>query len=336
MFYIISGDDSYRCQKALYEIKAGLGSQDMVSVNTTILDGRKLTIRGLSDICSVVPFMTPSRLVIVEGLLKRFQSGEKPLRSNGGGVDEGGQALKEWQNMADYIKGMPQTTVLVLFEADLDPKASNPLFKSLSPAADKVLQLSEIKGRELTAWIKDYAVESGAKISAAAVSLLADYVGGDLWSLTGELNKLMTYCEGREISDSDVREITSFAREESIFVLVDSVLEGRVKEAQHMLHRMLKYGTAPQQILSMIERQLSIILRVKELSQGTPQQEIKQRLGLHPRYPLDKTLRQARTFTIPRLRRAFHSLLDTDVAIKTGKYEDDLALDLLVIELCGR
>jgi DNA polymerase III delta subunit len=45
-------------------------------------------------------------------------------------------------------------------------------------------------------------------------------------------------------------------------------------------------------------------------------------------------LRQARTFTIPRLRLAFHSLLDTDVAIKTGKYEDDLALDLLIIEMC--
>jgi DNA polymerase-3 subunit delta len=228
---------------------------------------------------------------------------------------------------------MPQTTVLVLFDSDLDPKAGNPLVKSLVPAADRVSQLNEIKGRELAAWIRDYTVKSGGRISAGAVSLLADYIGGDLWSLTGELNKLMTYCEGREINDSDVREISSFAREESIFALVDSVIEGRIKDAQFMLHRMLKYGTAPQQILTMIDRQLAIILKVKELSNGN-QQEIREKLGLHPRYPLEKTLRQARTFTIPRLRRAFHSLLDTDVAIKIGKYEDDLALDLLIIDLC--
>jgi DNA polymerase-3 subunit delta len=333
MFYIIYGDDSYRCHQALNEIKTGLGSSDIVAINTTVLDGRRLLIRDLTDVCSVVPFMASSRLVIVEGLLRRFQPGDRQVRSNSGGGEEAGQALKEWQNITEYIKMMPQTTVLVLFDADLDPKAVNQLLKSLAPAADRVFQLNEIKGKELAAWIRDYTVKSGGKISAGAVSLLADYIGGDLWSLSGELNKLMTYCEEREISDSDVREISSFAREESIFALVDAVIEGRIKDAQLMLHRMLKYGTAPQQILTMIERQLAIILRVKELSNGT-QQEIRENLGLHPRYPLEKTLRQARTFTVPRLRKAFHALLDTDVAIKTGKYEDDLALDLLVIELC--
>ena len=213
MFYIIFGDDSYSCHAALNDIKAGLGSQDMVSVNTTVLDGRKLTTRALSDVCSVVPFMAPSRLVIVEGLFKRFQAGEKQPRANGGSGDDGNQSLKEWQGLSDFIKAMPESTVLVMFESDLDPRSANPLVKALSPMADKVLQLSEMKGRELTAWIKDHTVKNDARISAAAVALLADYVGGDLWSLSGELNKLMTYCQDREISETDVREITSFARE---------------------------------------------------------------------------------------------------------------------------
>jgi len=334
MLYIIYGDDNYRCHEALSEIRASLGSPEMVSVNTTTLDGRKLTARQLGENCDVVPFMSPTRLVIVDGLLKRFQAGEKQSRSNGATDENGNQPLKEWQNIAAYIKTMPQTTALVLFETDLDARTSNPLLKALLPVADKALQFNEIKGRELTGWIRTYAVKNDGKISANAVSLLADYIGGDLWSLTGELNKLITFCSGREITDNDVKEITSFAREENIFALVDSVLEGRIKEAQHMLHRMLKYGTAPQQILAMIERQLAIILRVKDMGQGIPLQEIKERLGLHPRYPLDKTLKQARTFNISRLRKAFHCLLDTDMAIKTGRYEDDLALDLMVIELC--
>jgi DNA polymerase-3 subunit delta len=334
MFYIIYGDDNYRCHEALEDIRVGLGSPEMVSINTTALDGRKLTTRELSDVCSVVPFMSPTRLVIVDGLLKRFQAGEKASRSNGNGDENGNSPLKDWQNITAYIKTMPQTTTLVLFEADLDAKASNPLLKTLSPAADKVLQLNEIKGKELTGWIRAYTANNGGKMSATATNLLADYIGGDLWSLTGEINKLITFCIGREITENDVKEVSSFAREENIFALVDSVLEGRTKEAQHMLHRMLRYGTAPQQILAMIERQLAIVLRVKDMGQDLPMQEIKERLGLHPRYPIDKTLKQARTFTIARLRKCFHCLLDTDVAIKTGRYEDDLALDLMVIELC--
>ncbi|MBN1375765.1 MAG: DNA polymerase III subunit delta [Dehalococcoidia bacterium] len=333
MFYIIHGDDNYRCHQTLADIKAGLGSEEVVSVNTTILDGRKLTPRDLSDVCNVVPFLASSRFVIVEGLLKRFQAGAKPTRSNGNNGN-GDQQLKEWKDFVGNIKVMPPTTVLVLFDPDLDPKTANSLLKTLSAAADKVFQLNEIKGRELAAWIKEFATSNKSKISAAAVNLLADYIGGDLWMLSSELNKLMTYCGEREITEKDVRDITSFAREDSIFVLVDSIMEGKIKNAQVMLHRMLKYGTAPQQILAMLERQLSIVLRVKELSQGVPQPEIRERLGLHPRYPLDKSLKQARSYTIPRLRKAFHCLLDTDIAIKTGKYEDDLALDIMVIELC--
>lgn len=333
MFYIICGNDNYRCHQMLDEIKAGLGSAESVSMNTTALDGRKLTLRELNEICTAMPFMAPNRLVMVDGLLRRFQPGERQARANGNG-DNVEQSLKEWQNVAELIKCMPATTVLVLFEPDVDPKAHNALFRTLSPIADKVLQLNELRGKELAVWIKDHTVKNQGKISPAAVNLLADYIGGNLWSLAGELNKLMLYCEGREINDKDIREITSFAREDSIFVMVDSVLEGRIKEAQTMLHRMLKYGTSPQQILAMIERQLSIILRVKELSRDLPLQEIKERLGLNPKYPLDKTLKQARSFTIPKLRKAFRCLLNTDVAIKTGKYEDDLALDLMVIELC--
>lgn len=335
MFYIIFGDDNYRCHEALVKIKEELGNPDIISVNTTVLDGRKLTSKELSEVCDVVPFMSATRLVIVEGLLKRFQGGDRQsrLKGNGNGHDD---ILKDWQAMADYIKTMPQTTTLVLFEPDLDVRASNPMLKVLLPAADKSLELNEIKGRDLAEWIRSYAAQHGGKITAPAVSLLVNYIGGDLWLMAGEVDKLITYCSGREITENDVKEITSYAREDNIFDLVDSVLEGRIREAQHMLHRMLKYGTAPQQILAMIERQLMIILRVKDIGPGMSVQDIKEHLGLQPRYPLDKTMKQAGGFTIARLRRAFHSLLDTDVAIKTGKYENELALDLMVIELCKR
>ncbi|MCX6004352.1 MAG: DNA polymerase III subunit delta [Chloroflexi bacterium] len=242
MFYIIVGDDNFSCYQALQDIKRGLGNTEMLSVNTAVLDGRKLTFRELTEICAAVPFMLPNRLVIVEGLLKRFQSGEKQTRVSEGSAGEGNNQLKDWHDLAAYIKRMPPTTVLVIFDSDLDSKGHNAIFKSLSLLADKVFQLNELKGKELQTWIKGYTAERGGRIESPAVALLIEFIGGDLWALSGEIEKLATFCGDREITESDVREISSISREENIFALVDAVLEGKIKEAQLMLHRMLKYG----------------------------------------------------------------------------------------------
>lgn len=332
MFYIIYGNDNYRCHEALGKIKSDLGNSEIADINTVRLDGRKLTISELTEVCNMVPFMAGKRLVIVEGLLKRFQTGDS--QTEGDSREGENQQLKEWRKFIEYVTVMPDSTLLVLFEPDIDLKAGNPLLKSFIPVADHVVQLQELRGKELIAWIKDYTSKNGGKITQAALTMLADYLGGDLWSLSSEINKLITFCGEREITDDDVRKITSYVREENIFSLVDSVLEGRIKEAQQMVNRMLKYGTSPLQIMALIEKQLRVILIIKGIPPDTPIGQIKEKLGLNPRYPLEKTLKQARDFTVPRLRRCFHCLLDTDLAIKMGKYEDELALNLMIIELC--
>jgi len=50
-------------------------------------------------------------------------------------------------------------------------------------------------------------------------------------------------------------------------------------------------------------------------------------------YSLEKATRQAKEFTLERIKKAYDQLLEADIGIKTGKYEGDLALDLLVVEL---
>jgi hypothetical protein len=58
------------------------------------------------------------------------------------------------------------------------------------------------------------------------------------------------------------------------------------------------------------------------------------RLGITSDYFFDKVLGQASTYTVENVKMAYHKVLEADVAIKTGKYDGDLAMDLLVIELC--
>jgi len=62
--------------------------------------------------------------------------------------------------------------------------------------------------------------------------------------------------------------------------------------------------------------------------------EIQNKLGLSSEFATNKTLDQADLYTLERLKEVYHRLLEADLSIKTGKYNGELALNILVAELC--
>jgi len=332
LFYILYGQDDFSRHQALEEIKKDLGSPEMLAVNTSLFDSQQLNLSELKNACSSTPFLSPARLVIVEGLLGHFELKPRPGRRGSRSQSKSGSELGEWQGLGDYIKQMPPTTVLVLLDGEV--KGTNPLLKSLMPLA-KVMTCPQLRNKELGGWIQERVSQGGGTITSEAVKLLVELVGGDLWFMGNEIDKLLIHSLGHDITDDDVRQLTSYAREANIFALVDAILEGRVKVAQRLLHQLLQGGAAPSYLLVMITRQLRLIVRAKELSnQKLSRSEIQNRLGLASDYVLDKALKQAKAYTPERIKRAYHQILEADIAIKTGKYDSDLALDLLVIDLC--
>jgi DNA polymerase-3 subunit delta len=327
MFYILYGLDDFSLNQAVQEIKAGLGDRETIATNTTSLEGQHLTLSELRNKCDAVPFLSSHRLVIVDGLLGCFEVKQGKPRSGRGKSRNG---LGEWENLASCIEQMPETTVLVLVDEEI--KESNPLLKKISPLAE-VRTFPLLRGRDLKAWIRQRVKAKGGDITPQAVDLLAELIGGDLWAMNGEIQKLLLYGQERPISEDDVRQLVSHVQEANIFALVDAVAEGRAELAQRILHRLYNEGVAPTYILVMITRQFRLIAQTKDLGPGLSRLQIQDRLGLKSSYSLDKTLAQAKLYDFEGVKRAYDELLETDLAIKTGKYSDKLALELLVAEL---
>ena len=327
MFYILYGLDDFSLNQAVENIKADLGDREMVATSTTSLEGKNLTLSELRNKCDAAPFLSSHRLVIVDGLLGRFEVKQSRPRS---GKGKSGNGLGEWEGLASYIKQIPETTVLVLLDEEV--KGHNPLLKKLSPLAE-VRTFPLLRGRDLKAWIQQRVKEEGGNITPQAVNLLAELIGGDLWAMNGEIQKLLLYSQERPISEDDVRQLVSYVQEANIFALVDAVAEGRTELAQRILHRLYRDGVAPTYILVMITRQFRLIAQAGDLGKGLSRLQIQDRLGLKSSYSLDKTLGQAKLYDFEGVKRAYDKLLETDLAIKTGKYSDKLALELLVTEL---
>ena len=140
MLYILWGEDEFSREEALREIKKSLGDSSLLSTNTNELEGQKLTLNELKAVVQAMPFLAPARLVIVKGLLERFEPKDKSTRTKKNdttGKKEGESSVPE--SIAECIKGMPDSTVLVLYDAiEVRKNAlqNNPLCKMIAGKAE--------------------------------------------------------------------------------------------------------------------------------------------------------------------------------------------------------
>lgn len=332
MLYILSGEDDFSISQSLEEIKRGIGTPDLLSANTTVLDGQQLTLDQLMAVVGTIPFLAEKRLVIVRGLLGRFEPKtragvrKKPASKT--------NQQNEYKSLVACIDGIPDSTILVLVDGKVGSK--NPLFKAFSSKAT-VKTFPLMKNPELQKWIQKRVKEGGGSISSPAIDLLIRHVGSNLWIMSSEVEKLILFTSGRRIEGEDVDRVVSGVREVSVFAMVDAVLEFKARVAEQALHQLLQRGAAPAYLLVMLSRQVRMIVLAKEMrGQRKPETEIQSRLGLTSDYALRKTLEQAGRYPVGRLKRLYHKLLETDLSIKTGKYDGELALSMFVAELCQR
>ncbi len=330
MLHVLIGEDDYSISQALEEIKRSIGDPTALLTNSTIFDGRQVTIEELQAACATVPFLAEKRLVVVEGLLERFESRNKSSRKKSARQPD----QDDCKSVADCVSRIPDFTKLVLVDGRIG--GNNPLLRELSAIA-KVRSFPLLKENQLRQWVEQRIAGVGVTISPQAVNLLIRFVGNNLWLMSNEVDKLVSFAAGRRIEEGDVRVVVSYAQEANVFAMVDAILEFRVGIAQELLQQLLKHGAAPAQLLVMLSRQVRIMLQIKDMrSRGKSRNEIQNKLGLTYDFVLRKAWEQADKYTMVRLKEVYHRLLEADLSIKTGKYNGDLALNILVAELGQR
>jgi len=332
LLYILLGQDDFSCRQALEGIKGGMGDQVILATNTTTLDGQQLTLDQLRTVCETVPFLTEKRLVIVNGLLERFEP-----KSKSGRQRKNNHVLSqqnECKSFGTYITQVPDSATLVLIDGRIGN--SNPLLRELSAKA-QIKTFPLLKQARLRQWIGQRVKQEGGSISPEAVNLLAKLVGSDLWTMTNEINKLVLFTSGRCIEEDDVKQLVSHTQEANVFAMVDAILEFKAGVAEQLLERLLEGGAAPAYLLVMLSRQVQMIVRAKELrNRRESESEIQDKLGLTAEFALRKVLEQSDRYPMRQIVEVYHKLLETDLSIKTGKYSGELALNLLVADLCQR
>lgn len=335
MLYIIWGEDDFSIEEYLQEIKVSLGNSSMLSTNTNVLEGRKLNPSALRAVGEAMPFLSEKRLVIVKGLLERFESG-RPANGKKSVLSSANQ--EDCQALAGCIKGLPDSTVLVLIdniEVKNNSLKTNPLYNAICDQA-LVKPFPLLRGIKLTQWVQSRIARQGGSISRQAANLLMEFIGSNLYIMNNEIVKLVAYTGGHMIEEKDVRQVVSYAKEGDIFTMIDAIMDHKADEAEKILQQLLQSGVVPSQMLVLLARQIQTLIQLKDLkSQKIALSEIQRRLGIVHEFIWNKVSRRAEKYTIERLKNTYQKLLEADLSIKTGRLEGDLALSILVADLCS-
>jgi len=322
MLIFIYGDDTFRVQEKVKELKAAFAAKfDPTGLNTHVFpasDTADLVLgKVLQAVCSL-PFISARRLVVIRDLLAEVKKDTE-------------------ENWITGLSRTPESTIVIIWEtleaAAVEKKSLFKKLKSLSEVHYYPFPLLE--GAALEQWVAKRLSARGGKINPPALRLLVERVGGDLWQMSGEIDKLVSRAGSEIITPELVEDLVSPSFTGEIFALVDAIAKKSGPDALRRLRQERSAGANDFYLFSMLARQIRILLAARSLLDENPRankQDLATALSLHP-FAAQKAMDQAKKFTLTDLKQVHDLFFEYDRRMKSGGIDAGLAVDLITTEL---
>ena len=311
--YLFCGTESYlknvyrkRLQEKL------LGSVDDI-MNCQYYEGKNVKANDIIEIANTLPFMNDHRLLIIEnsGFLK---SGKK----------------NESDQLSDYVDNIPNTTCIILIEEEIDKR--NKLYKKISKVG-RVVEFNQLNESDLIMWLEQTLKQNKKNMARATISYFIQTVGTDMLLLENELEKLISYNLDKDnITMEDINSVSTVLLENKIFEMMDSISEKKQEKALMLYKDLITLREPPLRILFMLVRQFRILLQIKvAMKNNSNAYTIANEIGLR-KFIVDKSMSQLRFFNENDLKSALNDCLNTETLIKTGKMDEMIGVENLIIK----
>ena len=305
--YLLYGEEAYLRKQYRDRLKEAIIGDD--TMNYYYHEGKDVVIGELIDLSETMPFFSERRLIVLE---------------NSGLFKSGGEEL------AAYLSQPAETTYFLFVETEVDKRSK--LYKTLQSkgyAAEFAVQ----DETTLKKWILGMVKKEGKNISPSALNYLLEMTGTDMENIRKETEKLFCYClEKDAIEIDDIEEICTRRLSSHIFDMVGAIADKKQKQALSLYYELLALKEPPMRILFLVARQFNLLMQVKELQRkGFSAKAIGEKVGL-PGFIAGKYVTQSGRFSKEELREAGEACVEAEEAIKTGKMNDNMSLELLIIK----
>jgi len=306
--YLLYGEEDYLRKQYKDRLTKALADPED-TMNYHYFEGKDISPEKLIDLAETMPFLAERRVIVVEnsGFFKSTQ-----------------------EKLADYLKELPDTTVFVFVEEQVDKRGK--MFKAckdLGYAAEFSAQDEQVLRR----WIIGMLQKDGKQITQRALEEFLERTGTDMSIISTELEKLLCYTMGKsDITSEDVDAVCTRQITNRIFDMIEKVAAGQQKAALDLYYDLLSLKEPPMRILFLIARQFNLLYQAKLLrGKGYDNKAMGSKLGLAP-FIASKYMAQAARFKTSQLRTAIEECVTAEESVKTGRMTDVLAVELLIIK----
>ncbi len=303
--YLLYGEETFLKKSYKNKLKEAVLGDD--TMNYHYFEGKGLNLSEIMGLADTMPFFAEKRLILIEdsGLFK-------------GSADE----------LVQYLPNIPDTTCMLFVENQVDKRSR--MYKAVKKVGYAAEMTRQDSG-QLARWAAGLLAKEGKKITGSTMELFLSKTGDDMENIRSELDKLISYTLGRDvITAQDVETICTTQVTNKIFDMVTAISSRRTRQAMELYEDLLILREPPMRILFLIARQFNQLLLVKDMSEkGIAKSEMASRLKLPP-FVVGKMLPQARAFTREQMLSYVRLCVDTEEAVKQGRLQDRLAVELLV------
>ena len=307
--YLLGGTEEYLVNQYKENlVKALIDPED--SMNYGVYKGEHAKADVIVEFSLTMPFFADKRVVLVEDS-DFFKKGNEDIEK--------------------LVEDIPETTVLIFAEHNIDKRCR--LYK-LAGKHGTVAMFDTQDDKTLAIWLKFLFTRDDIQIEDRAVYRLLESVGSDMNTLANEAEKLKCYClEERMVTIDKVEELSINQVEGKIFDMMDALSKKDKKTTMELYSDLLTLREPAMRLLYLITRQFDILLKTKlALATTSDNSRIASVLKLPP-FTIKKYISQCNAYTYEQLIEKVNLCQETDTNIKSGVMKDNLAVEMLIVNL---
>lgn len=310
--YLLYGEEAYLKKQYKDKLKHAMVPEGD-TMNFSAFEGKSINPKEIIDLAETLPFFADRRVILIEN---------------------SGFFKNACEELAEYLPQVAPATHFIFVEEEVDKRSK--MYKA-AKASGRIVEFLPQTEELLTRWILGRLKREGKNITGSVMQLFLTKTGTDMGNIDRELEKLLCYTLDRDvITAEDVEAVVTEQTTNKIFEMVNAVAEHNQRRALDLYYDLLTLKEPPMRIMFLISRQFQILFHIRDMAaKGLDQQTMAKKAGIPP-FAVRKNVSQAKGFTMEQLKQALCDGAELEEAVKTGRMDDQMAVELFLMKYSAK